>query len=183
MSKNSTNGVSGLMNKLIEENGYSGKKLTQEWKEVDELYFAIAHSIVDVLTEVRTATDLFKEEHELVSQETIITINSINQDLDKFSEELVQIRERHEGKTGVISPDSEDMVICMSVYNDYVILSDRFKALTFPAMLNLTEAMIEISQKKKLQDPGVVSDVVIKEVDTAVTNETTTEEDKDKVNV
>jgi hypothetical protein len=180
MSKEGTNGVSKLMNQLIAENGYANPDKTQEWREVDELYFSIAHSIVGVLTEVETVAQVFRLEPDLVSKETIVTINSLNSDLNKFSEDLVKIRNRHDGKTGFIDPSSDDMILCLGVYNDYVILSDRFKALTFPAMLSLTEAMMEISEKKKAQDPTVVTDVEIKPVNTS---EPSLEDDKDKVNV
>lgn len=180
MSKEGTNGVSKLMNKLIAENGYANPEKTQEWKEVDELYFGIAHSIVDVLREVQTVSDVFKQDPDLVSKETIVTINSLNSDLNSFSDDLVKIRNRHQGKTGFIDPSSEDMILCLGVYNDYVVLSDRFRALTFPAMLSLTEAMMELAEKKKAQDPAVVTDVEVKQV---ITNEPSLEDDKDKVNV
>lgn len=186
MAKEGTNGVSKLMNQLINENGYAPADKTQEWKEVDALYFNIAHSLVELLEQVKTVAEVFKQEADLVSKETIITINGINSDINAFSDDLVKIRERHKGKTGFIDPASEDMILCLSVYNDYVILSDRLKALTFPAMLTLTEAMMEIADRKKAQDPNVVTDV---EVKTPVLVETTepptafTEEDKDKVNV
>lgn len=180
MSKDSKNGVSNLMNKLIAENGYANPEKTQEWKEVDELYFSIAHSIVGVLTEVEAVSTMLKQDPDLVSKETIITINSLNSDLNSFSDDLVKIRNRHQGKTGFIDPSSEDMVLCLGVYNDYVVLSDRFKALTFPAMLSLTEATMELAEKKKAQDPAVVTDVEVKQV---ITNEPSLEDDKDKVNV
>lgn len=180
MSKDSKNGVSKLMNKLIAENGYANPEKTQEWKEVDELYFSIAHSIVDVLSEVESVSTVFKLEPELVTKETIITINSLNVDLNSFSEDLVKIRNRHEGKTGAIDPTSDDMILCLGIYNDYVILSDRFKALTFPAMLSLTEAMMEIAEKKKQQDPTIVTDVEFKQLTVIEPN---LEDDKDKVNV
>jgi len=41
----------------------------------------------------------------------------------------------------------DELALCISVFNDYTILSDRLNAVMFPAMLTVTESLAEVAQQ------------------------------------
>lgn len=177
MSKKQANPQpSNLIKSLMTNADIVGDDIKQDWKEVEDLYQSIGLAIIGIGTQINTTINFINN---IASESTVdmksdvdeITqaVAGIKRDIDSFTNDLVSIHERHTHRTGKVDA-GEDMMLCMSVFNDYVILNDRFRSLTFPPMLTITENMMNISSKfkkeqaeKQIQDVNVVTDVEVKE--------------------
>lgn len=169
LNKNKVNGGSQLLNQLMADNGYNRQPVKSAWSEVDDLYNEIAIGIYKVATEVNNSINLLKQLGGTDNKQLIVEINGFNKDIESFTNELLAIKAKHEGKTGIIDPASDDFALCYEVYNDYYLLNERFKALVFNPMLSLTEEIMTISQRKKQEqeqadavNPNVITDVEVK---------------------
>lgn len=147
---------------------------TQKWEQMDTFYQEIGSAIITIGEEVNKTIGVMRELGVDKNAEVAVTVSGLTKDLEQFTSELLQNRKRHEGLTGPVK-DGEELALCLSIFNDYVLLNDRFRAMTFPAMLTLTEHLTEAVAKAKsandLQDPNVVTDVEVKEVKTDETKE------------
>ena len=120
--------------------------IKQSWSEVDDIYNSIAEGIITVANEVNGAISLLTKYGYENNKEMIVTTNGLNRDLLQFTDELKQIKSRHSDKTGTIDSENEYALSC-SVFSDYHILSDRFRAIIFSPMLTITEFLAEIADK------------------------------------
>lgn len=168
-NKNIVNGGSQLLNELMTNNGYNKQPAKTAWSEVDDLYNQTAMSIYKVATEVNNSINLLKQLGGTDNKELIVQINGFNKDVESFTNEILAIKSKHEGKEGNIDPVSDDFALCYEVYNDYFLLNERFKALVFNPMLALTEEIMTVSQRIKQEqeqadviNPNVVTDVEVK---------------------
>jgi len=125
--------------------------LNQYWSDVDNLYNSIANGLVDVSLSINNAIQSIKEAEFIDTKELVITINGLKSDIETFTQDLIKINNRHKGKEGLIQ-DEDELALCLSVANDYIILNDRFKALIFPPMITITEYVSEAIRLKKQKD-------------------------------
>lgn len=143
------------------------KAQTQQWEQMDTFYQEIGSAIITIGQEVNKSLAVMRELGIANNPEVAVTVRGMTRDLEQFTSELLTLRKRHEGLTGPVK-DGEELALCLSIFNDYVLLNDRFRAMTFPAMLTLTEhmsqAMAAAKAQSDLQDPSVVTDVEVKEV-------------------
>lgn len=123
------------------------KKLNeQQWSQLDEIYQTVAESIVEVASNVNQAIQLLNMVGTNNNAELVITAKGLNRDIEDFTRDLVYIKKRHEGKTGVVK-DGDDLALCLSIFQDYTILQDRFKAIIFTPMLTISEFLADASDK------------------------------------
>lgn len=163
MGQKKLNGASDLLNTLLVRADIPIKEEEpkQKWDDVDNLYMELANSIVDIGSQVNETIRAINAGSLNNVQDLTITINGINRDLLSFTEDLIKIRSLHADKTGFIV-DENDHALCLAVFNDYVMLNDRFRAVIYPSTITMTEILFEAMQSSKT-DTNVVTDVAFKE--------------------
>lgn len=134
----------------------------QTWEDVDNLYNAIAQAIISIGEQVNQCVRTITEA-DISSKEIVVTINGITNDINSFTDDLVKIKQRHEGKSGFIENEN-DHALSVSVYTDYVTLQERVTGLTFSNMLTVTEYFNEAIKVIKARDASEITDVELKEV-------------------
>jgi hypothetical protein len=146
-----------LVQGLMDRAGISAKSEKQTWEDVDSIYESIAEGIYTNMVNVRDSVQVIQAANTANdNKELLLTVKSVTHDLTTLSNELVQIKSRHEGKVGVIESD-EDNSICLSVFSDYATLNDRMRAVIFPALLTLTEFTAEAAEAyRKLETPVTI---------------------------
>lgn len=141
----------------------------QNWSELDALYEVNATSIVEVASNVNNAIRAITEHGVSQTSELKATINGFTRDIQQYTTDLLHIQSHHKSKEGVIK-NGADLVLFLSISEDYIALSERFRANTFNVMLTVTEYLSEANSnkaardaEKELLDPTVISDVEVKE--------------------
>ncbi|MCK9516992.1 MAG: hypothetical protein M0Q87_13285 [Ottowia sp.] len=134
----------------------------QTWEDVDNLYNAIAQAIISIGEQVNQCVRTINEA-DISSKEIVVTINGITNDINSFTNDLIKIKKRHEGKSGDIENEN-DHALSVSVYTDYVTLQERVTGLTFSNMLTVTEYFNEAAEVIKARDANEITDVELKEV-------------------
>jgi hypothetical protein len=156
------------LDRLFKNAGISTPKpqVQQSWEEVDGLFQTVAEGLVNIGHEVNSSIKLMRSLGMNSNAEVAITVRGLTSDIESFATDLGKIKSRHEGFKGQIK-DGEELALCLSVFNDYMVLNDRFRAVVFPAMLtvteHLTDAMTQAKKKDELTDPTVISDAVVVE--------------------
>jgi hypothetical protein len=121
---------------------------TQSWIEVDNIYKALGHSLVNVADNISMAISIIETNTETVDPEFVSTVKGLYKDLDVFSNDLVKINSRHKEFSGPIN-DGDELALCLSVFNDYSILSDKFRAVVFNPMLTISEYLANTQRDLK----------------------------------
>lgn len=158
-----------LLDKLFKNAGIStpNEKINQSWEDLDDIYKVIAESIVSTAQEVNSCVQMINSAIDKADPELVISVRGLTRDIETFTQELLTIRSRHAGMSGVIK-DGDELMLCMGVFNDYTILQDRFRAMAFPVMLTVTEFMSDlhsVQSKDHLTDPTVISDIEVKQTE------------------
>jgi hypothetical protein len=153
-----------LMNKAGIGESEPDLKFNMEWKDLEELYVGIATGFVEQVNAFHMSVQALKDNVYPTTDELTVTINGMVRDIDTLTKELVTIHDCHKDKTGVIDDDGITMMLTLS--QDYKTVAARIASLLMPSMITITEYMSEMNnakQKESLQNPNVVSDVIIKE--------------------
>lgn len=140
-------------------------EVKQRWEEIEDIYQASAHGIVDIGVQINNCLNLIRQAPCSNHKEVIDSINGVKRDLENFTDQLIDLHKLHEGKTGIIN-DPDDLALCIQIYNQYVAFNDRFKAVVFPIVITITEAYSEsqaILQQQNQQDDGITDVEIISE--------------------
>lgn len=148
-----------LVDTLFENAGIDSNR--QKWEGLDELYNVLATSVIEISEGVNNSIITIRELGAQGNPELIVAINGFINDINIFTDELVNIKKRHEGKKGFIV-DGDELANCFSIFNDYTIFNERFKAVVFPAYLTITEQLLEVNAKFKKEQTK--EEVIIGEV-------------------
>lgn len=174
-----------LLDRLLERNRQSLKsegidlqaiatsnKNTTHWEQADEVYNAIAEGIYTTANEINDVFNAIKRVKLENSNELVLTVNTSMADLQTFTTDLLSIKKRHEGLSGVVK-DGTELSLSMSVIQDYTILGEKLKSMAFMTMVTLTEFLAEARMKvnklmneevlNNAQDPNVITDIQPKE--------------------
>ena len=138
-------------------------EVKQRWEDLEVIYEANAESLFDIALQIRNCTDLIRRVPCSNQKEVIETINGVVRDLDIFTNQLVDLRKLHEGKTGIIN-DPDELALCISIFNQYSGFSDRFRAVIFPVVITITEAYSEAEElvkQSEASDVSVITDLEI----------------------
>lgn len=141
------------------------EEVKQRWEEIEEIYQASAHGIVNVGIQINNCINLIRQVPCSNQNEVIESVNGVTRDLESFTNQLVDLHKLHEGKTGIIN-DPDDLALCIQIYNQYVAFNDRFKVVIFPIVITITEAYSEsqaILQQQNQKDDGITDVEIITE--------------------
>lgn len=119
--------------------------LQQSWSDVDSIYNSIVEGLLSIGESINVAAVTINQAAVPNIDEIALMVKTIEQDMLIFAEDLKKIHDRHEGKVGVIN-DEDDHALSLSVYNDYVTLYDRFRAIIFNPMLTITETLAAVTE-------------------------------------
>lgn len=151
-----------------------GRKLIEHsWSEVDDLYTVVATSLVDIAISINSAIQQINSLGYVDNQELIVAINGVKRDLESFTSELQHIKAGHENHSGIIRGEDE-LALCLSIFNDYTVLSDRFRAVVFPTMLTITEHLADAIGAIRNTEPVTIDGVAEVIVEDSPIEDTTT---------
>lgn len=114
----------------------------QTWEDLENIYTSIVDGMITIGHRVNEAAIQLNQFKPSNLSEIAITVKGIERDLLLFTDDLVKIHKGHEGKKGVIT-DEDELALCFCIYNDYVELNERFRAIIFNPMLTITESLSE----------------------------------------
>lgn len=124
-------------------------EVEQNWAEVDEIYSACADSLYSTAEGVNQAITAVKDIPAIPNiGEFNVLVKGLNKDLIEFTDQLVNIKKIHEGKSGVIK-DPNEVALSMSVFEDYLDFNVRFKAIVFPTVMSIMEHVGTIAESVK----------------------------------
>lgn len=126
------------------------------WEDLNKLYTEVGVSIIEVTQQINNAIDYVNQfVNYQKNDEFKLTINSLNNDINDISKRLVEIKNIHENKSGIVT--TEDYKHYMDVYILYQDVFEKFRAVVFPNMLTLSEYMTEaqIQYKKEIGDEDI----------------------------
>ncbi len=129
------------------------KEHEQKWEELDDIYNVLAQSIVTISANLSETLSKIKGKGYDNDKELTTTVIALTTDINSFVEDLKTIHDQHEGRHGKIE-NSEDLALCIDLFNEYVILNDKFKAIVVMPMLTITEYMGKVidTLKKEVND-------------------------------
>jgi len=144
----------------------------QDWGRLDGLYNEIAQGIINVGTEVNQSVAAIRVARLTNTTELSLAIQTLSDDLLRFSDTLVAIKDRHKQYSGKVH-DASLLTIYLGCGQEYTLLYEQFRALVFPAMETITDFTLrarnklladeEAAQLTPEQDPNVITDVEVKE--------------------
>jgi hypothetical protein len=153
----------------------SSEKDLQDWQQAEDLYVTIGQNIVRMGHGVNDSVQIIKMAGMGGDPELQLAVSTIARDLQEFTEGLVKIHERHKTLTGKVS-DPNLLTLYLSVGTDYTLLAEQLKGTTFNNLLTVEEHMnravarLQAADAEKQlspeQDPGVITDVEVKEPST-----------------
>ncbi len=114
-------------------------EITQSWDDIDNIYQAVAESIISIAGEINQTIRVINELGMHSNKELEVAMNGLQGDIEMFTRDMVNIRNRHAGMS-----------------------------LVFPIVTTVTEHLADaIDAKRKadaVTDVNVITDVEVKEV-------------------
>ena len=138
--------------KVVRHNANHLDVVNQSWSEVDDIYQVLGEAIIEIAGQVNNSIKLIIQNGLETDTEINIAVNGIKRDIEHFTGDLKSIKSRHSDMSGTID-DEDQFALSCSVFNDYVILNERFKAIIFNPMLTITEKLSAV-QKNEVVDNG-----------------------------
>lgn len=155
-----------VLDKMFKNAGIVGDKhQTQTWEQLEGMYQTIGSGIIEMGEQVNVAVKTINDLGIVGDTMLIKTVEGLTRDIGMFTEDLIKIKARHSDMSGIVK-DGEDLVLCLSCFEDYYALNSRLQAVIFPALLTVTDALMEAQTLKAQQDaldPNVITDVEVKE--------------------
>ena len=126
----------------------------QDWKDVEDIYQTLAQALLETGMQINSAINLINQVNSLPAtrqsttlniNELTITIKGLTSDINLFANDLAKIHGLHSSYSGLIK-DEDELALCLSVFSDYTVLNDRYRAIIFAPMLTITEFLAEAAQ-------------------------------------
>lgn len=151
------------------------------WDEAEKCYQSIVTQVVSANEQlVKYLTDTFEVKPELKSNAVLASlIQGVTNDISSIFSRLDAIHARHANKSGAFKTPDE-AIECTYVNSDYAEIVELYQVTLLPSInhiLDVTGAIDEAlaaataEQAQQLLDPNVVSDVAVREVTQATTEE------------
>lgn len=162
-----------VLDQLFKNAGISKKpENAQSWNQLVTMYNAVAEYIYTMGVEINNAIKIINLLGITSNKELETNIICLKNDLETYTSDLLAIRARHQGKEGLVA-DGDDLVLCLSCYEDYFALNERARSNMFPIILTVTEflqeavskndQLLKVATEAAIADPTVITDVVVKE--------------------
>ena len=167
------------MMKLLDEQEVPENKL---WDETNAIYYDVMTMLNATSDDMGNAMLAFTQNHELKAsltsqqaQRLTVLVQQFTKDTTQYIEQLSGIYQRHAGKSGGVTSPTEAMEV-RQIQGAYHDVADLFHQLVNPMAVEIlgligvvqqaAQALVLNKQQQAqadLQDPNVISDVVIKE--------------------
>lgn len=109
------------------------------WHNLDDLYQTIAEGVVKMANNIQENVSMIRRVGVVQDlkefERNIITANN---DLQRFTEELLKIKNRHAGKVGFVETP-EDTSLFISIFEDYRAFYTYFEAAMHHSLITFTE--------------------------------------------
>ena len=130
--------VSQMNRAMGRGNGKRFEVPDQLWSDIDKIYEAAAYSIAESAQSVQEALGKINvggyADH---PQELVIAINGFNRDIQDYAAKLLAIKNKHTGKTGIIS--DADYRLSLEVADEYMSFSMDYQSSVLPAIIVIME--------------------------------------------
>ena len=130
----------------------------QNWDELEDMYQTCAQALCGTLESVK---DLVNNPAVIKNVpnpgEFKVAVDGLVQDVNTFTDHLVNIHSQHIGKTGKIMTNDE-VATSFGIYGQYSEFFEKYKALTFQTVTSILEmsgeAIAAEQEKNKTQSEG-----------------------------
>lgn len=124
----------------------------QSWEDLNGFYEKCANAIIAVGNSVNSALS-YPGILENVNNapELKVSVNTLKNDLETFTEELINIKAQHEDKTGIIENENE-LAESISIFEDYVNFGLKFQTVTTPILVNIIEKVTNSVETMKQKE-------------------------------
>lgn len=113
------------------------------WHQLEELMNEISSMIATTANEFGRTIKIIKMAGKISDQPRFLAnVKVTMEDLDKFTDEFMQIKAKHEGKNGFIET-AEDRMLYLSVFEDYRALATYFQGTMHHKMIEFTEYALD----------------------------------------
>lgn len=138
--------VALAVNKLHQQSD-SHEIVNQTWSDVEALYKDCSMAILSAMSELSVLVN----DHSYVPyienlQEFNVVVRGFQRDMEALATELAGIYELHKHKTGYVIKE-DDVALNFKVYGQYMEFFERYKALTLPTVLSITDIVIAAKAK------------------------------------
>jgi hypothetical protein len=150
----------------------------QTWEELDYIYQSSAEFLYTIMANITAIVETASAIDKVKTDETIgFVVKSISLDSNKFSKDLIAIKERHQEYKGKVGDDNEYMLY-LGLFQDYVNVNTVMRSVTLEPMMIVadfletlgTEKSIEAAKQKEAADAAKVVDGEVV-VETTVTQQ------------
>ena len=131
----------------------------QRWDELEDIYKVLVDGTVKISVTLSTSLNVIKGNGYDYCEELITTVSSLTGDIKRFVTDLENIHSQHSDKSGLIE-NSEELALCIDIFNEYVALNDKFKAITVMPMLTVTDYTHKVMSELKAAEDAAIEDEV-----------------------
>lgn len=130
----------------------------QSWEDLDRIYEKCGEAIIAIGNSVNTAL-AYPGILENINNvpELKLAVITLKNDLEAFTNELLTIKARHNGKFGYINNEN-DLADSISIFEDYVSFSSKFQTITTPTLINIIEKVSFATEALKQQQTTIDGD-------------------------
>lgn len=142
----------------------------KNWKELEDIYFAAANSIIQIGVNVNAAiAQPYVAKILSTNEEFLVAHKGLIKDLDAFTDRLANIHSKHCEHKGVIK-SQEDNILAINCFEEYINWDTQFKAVTLPTVLTIMDHVGAVASE-------ILKQEVVEEVQTSTdsTSEVTTD--------
>lgn len=119
----------------------------QLWEELESLYAVYTQNMVNIMSKVEESISVEGLYAYITEKETYTTaINTLTADVDRFTDRLLAIHEKHKDRRGHVLSDN-DLALFFSIGGEYTVLFEQFQGLTIPTIVSITDMIIEAKER------------------------------------
>jgi len=117
------------------------------WHQIEDLSHSIASMISETAQQFQTTIQMVQNiGHVEDMARFTANVKVTMEDLEKFTEEYIKVKAKHEGKTGFIT-EAADRMAYLSVFEDYNALSAYFQGTMHHKLIEFTEYALNAKDK------------------------------------
>lgn len=135
---------------------------TQSWDKITEISQVVSQMLVEVAIEINRTIRIINQA-DISNKEIEITVDGLKRDLVSFTDKIVNLKQKHEGKSGTVA-NADEYSASLSIGLEYMSLNEEIRALLFQPLTTLTEYANVAVQQLNAKNPSVVTDVEVKSV-------------------
>jgi len=117
----------------------------QRWEELEDIHNSILNGIFTITSNLQNTLNIVKDIDESNNPILVSAVKTITNDIAEVTDAVINLKKRYEGKKGYVE-DGDDLALCLDIFNDYVLINEKFKSVTLEPMLTITEEVSNIAK-------------------------------------